>query len=517
MAGVPPPRILTLLTTARTLLFFLLTALLGSVPPPAASTIDLPDFGDSAGATISPQQERRIGLGLLRHLRHNDQLIDDPEVEAYLQGLGARLAAVSDNATQEFEFFMVDEGSINAFAAPGGFIGTHRGLLLNTETESELAGVLAHEIAHVTQRHMARAFEQASQLSLPTAAAMLGALLLGTQNPQAGQAALAAVVAGSVQAQLNFTRSNEEEADRVGMGILERAGFDPRGMPSFFERLQRVNRLADNPELPEFLRTHPVTVSRIADSRSRADQYPARPYRDGIGFHLVRAALKLREFGDPRLAERYFKHRLDQPGAIPIEAIRYGYALALIAAGDYATAGDTLSALHRADPEQPAYSLAQARLALAQGRVREALGSYEEVLRLYPDYRPAVLGYVQAQLRAGDADRARRLLRDYALTHEADFAYYGLLAEAEGKAGAQIEAHIALAEQAYLGGDSERARARLCYARRARNVDHYQRQRIEARLKELVREIRAERESEASGIGGLTFGVNDLDPARPCP
>jgi predicted Zn-dependent protease len=202
-----------------------------------ARAFDLPDIGDPSGSAVSPEQERRLGEALLRQLRRGEYILNDPEAEAYVQSLGFRLAAQGTNVNQPFDFFLVQDPAINAFAAPGGFIGMHTGTILVAETESELAGVLAHEIAHVSQKHMARAFEQASQLSIPMAAAMLGAILLGTQNPQAGQAAIAAVAASNVQLQIDFTRANEEEADRIGMQLLSHAGFDPRGLPAFFERL----------------------------------------------------------------------------------------------------------------------------------------------------------------------------------------------------------------------------------------------------------------------------------------
>ena len=288
--------------------------------------------------------------------------------------LGTRLVTQTDyRAGHPFTFFLVDDPAINAFAAPGGFIGIHSGLFLHTQAEAELAGVLAHEIAHVTQRHMARSFERASQLSIPVAAAMLGALLLGTQNPEAGQAALAAISARSVQNRIDFTRANEEEADRVGMQTLVRSGFDPMGIPAFFERLQRGNRLSENAELPEFLRTHPVTVSRIADARSRADQFPRGSYQDGMGFYLMRAKLQVSAVQRPTAAVEYFATRSKGPSGGAGQAARYGYALALTKAAQYDKARSEIQALLRADSEQPAYLLAAARLDLAAGRTPAGL------------------------------------------------------------------------------------------------------------------------------------------------
>ena len=221
-----------------TMLSVLLT-LHTNVAFPAPSD-DLPNIGDSSGSVISPEQEKKLGEMIMRSARQQVHIINDPEINAYIQSLGYQLAAHSDNPEQPFDFFVVEDPSINAFALPGGFIGVHSGLILTAESESELAAVLAHEMAHVTQRHMARAYESASKLSIPTAAALLAAILISTRSSQAGQAAMAATTAANAQMQINFTRSNEQEADDIGIRILAASGFDPRSMPTFFERLQRA-------------------------------------------------------------------------------------------------------------------------------------------------------------------------------------------------------------------------------------------------------------------------------------
>ena len=203
------------------------------------SDIALPEIGDSAGALISPQQAYQIGQSFYWQLQQSTDLIDDPEINSYLQSLGYQIVAASDSPSSRFTFFMVSDDAINAFAAPGGFIGVHSGLLLATEKEDELASVLAHEVAHITQRHLLRSFERSKQLVAPTAAAVIAGLLLGISNPSAGSAAVIAAQAGNMQTRINFTRINEAEADNLGMLTLARAGFDPAAMPTFFERLQK--------------------------------------------------------------------------------------------------------------------------------------------------------------------------------------------------------------------------------------------------------------------------------------
>ncbi|MGH8646588.1 MAG: M48 family metalloprotease [Gammaproteobacteria bacterium] len=460
----------------------------------SAAAFDLPEIGDPSGAVLSPMQERRLGAAFFREIRRHATIIDDPEVEQYLQTLGASLVAQSDDRGKDYKFFVVQDPVINAFAAPGGYIGVHTGLILNSQNESELAGVLAHEVAHVTQRHMARTFERAGQLSIPVAAAMLGALLLGTQSPEAGQAALAAVAAGSTQFQIDFTRANEQEADRVGIQFLARAGFDPAGMPSFFERLQIANRLTDPKHIPEFLRTHPVSISRIADSRNRVAQYAPITHTDSLSYHLMRAKLSVATAQEPAEVLRYYEESLRSGEFYREDVARYGYALALTAIGEYGKARVQIEALARSPEQDLAYGLAAARLAIADGRAAEGLSLYEKTLALYPDSRPVVLAYVEALLNVSETGKARQLLQAYVQRHDPTVTYYALLARAEGQAGFKVESHLAQAEFYYLNGETELAKNQLDIASREASATRYQLERIAARLEILVKELEEEKQ-----------------------
>src|SRR3569833_3076759 len=233
-----------------------------------APDLGLPDFGDASASAISPLQEQRMGADFMRALRSSVKIIEDPEITEYIQSLGYRLLAHADPQPYPYTFFIVADTSINAFAGPGGYIGVHSGLILASESESALASVLAHEIAHVTQHHLLRAIDKSNRLALPAPAALIAALILAGQNAQLGQAALATTLASGAQAGINFTRAHELEAGRVGLPILAGAGFDPRSMPAFFEQLQQATRFYES-GAPELLRTHPVTTSRIADARAR--------------------------------------------------------------------------------------------------------------------------------------------------------------------------------------------------------------------------------------------------------
>ena len=268
----------------------------------APHKLDLPEMGDSSGTIFTPMQEQELGEAFFRSLHSETQVNKDPEVSEYIQTLGQKLAANSDNPAQPFHFFVVDNPEINAFAGPGGYIGVNAGLILVSEEESELASVLGHEIAHVTQRHLYQALQASGRIQMISFAAMLAAMLIGSRmggsggyqsqpyctsrnegcqrSTNAGQGLAMAAMGAGTQAMINFTRDNEAEADNIGMQILSRSEFDPRSMPTFFERMQQSTRFAGH-GTPEFLLTHPVTVSRIADTRSRAEKFAYRQYLDG--------------------------------------------------------------------------------------------------------------------------------------------------------------------------------------------------------------------------------------------
>lgn len=455
------------------------------------TSLDLPDIGDSAGSIISPEHERRMGNAFLREIRHQVPIIYDPEVEAYINSLGYKLASNSDR-TQGFTFFVVKDPLINAFAGPGGVIGMNTGVILNSRNESELAAVMAHEIAHVTQRHMARMFERANQLSLPVAAAMIGAILLGTQNSEAGAAALAATAGANIQNQINFTRANEQEADRIGMQILARSGFDPGGMPGFFERLQQSSRYYQG-NAPEFLRTHPLTNNRIADSQARAAEFPRMEVNNSEEYLLIRAKLRVYSFENPIDAVKYFREALESAEG-DRDHLRYGFALALAEAGEYDRARDYLELLLKHDNTNIAYMIALGGVEHKQGNYAKSIAIYKEAYKYYPDYRPLVLYYSKTLLDAGEPEEARTLLRRYGSSSEPDITYYNLLAQAEAQAGSQIESGIAKAEYFYLLGDTELAIKRLELARKQGTPDYYQKERIDARLAQLQYERELEKD-----------------------
>ena len=475
----------------RLLYVLLLPAALAS----AANTINLPDIGESTGNILSPEFERRLGQAFLNQIRRQTDIVSDPEVETYIQSIGYRLVAQSTNASQLFTFFVIDEPEINAFAAPGGIVGINTGTILNSESESELAGVIAHEIAHVTQSHMARSVEMNQRMSIPLMAAMLGAILIASQNPDAGAAALAAVQGGAMQAQINFTRSNEEEADRIGMQLLQRADFNPEGMPSFFEKLQKNSRYAAR--APEFLLTHPLTTNRIADSRARVASLPRNnEYHESRTYDFIRAKLSVQSAASAGDAVRHFDALLQQgPYTDDADVRRYGLALAHAKDRNFDRAASLLDELLAREPENTAYLLARADLEVQRGDYDAALDIYARMERIYPDYRPLILSYADALLKAKKAKQAKRVLASYSKYHTPDITYYSYLARAEAESGNTIESRMANAEYYFLTGETVVAIQMLkdLLSRGDPAPDYYQRERILSRVNQLEQELKLER------------------------
>ena len=453
------------------------------------SEIELPDIGgDSSQSVFSSTQEKEIGERFMRELRANVTVIDDPEVVEYIESLGYRLASNSGEETISFTFFVVESSLINAFAAPGGYIGINSGLITATQSESELAAVFAHEIAHVTQRHIARSVELQNRSSLPVMAGLIAAILIGTQNPQAGAGVAAAVQGGAVQALLDFTRANEQEADRVGIQTLAAAGLDPRAMPVFFERLQEASRYYGTP--PEFLSTHPVTTSRIAESQARAEQYPYRQYQDSVAYHLVRAKLKVREYDIAADAVVYFRETLEQGKAISELGASYGYALALVEDRQYAEARKVVEKLIEMEPERISFYRLLAELEKRSGNIEEALFIYEDNLELYPQDRSLIVGYAEALVEIGRPGATLKALDRYARSKPLDAHMYKIAALAHERLDNRRGSHAALSEHYYLLGNLSQAVHQLELALRAPgNDDYYVNARIQARLEQLKQEL----------------------------
>ncbi len=449
-----------------------------------AGAYELPDIGDPSGSVLTPQDERQLGAELMRALRRQLMVLEDPWLEEYVQSLGYRLVAHSDDQAYPFTFFIVRDGAINAFAAPGGYIGLNSGLVLTTESESELAAVIAHEIAHITQRHMARMYEAAGRHQMAAAIAILAAILVGGQSDDLGQAAVAAGTAAGAQMQIDFTRANEQEADRVGMQILSRSGFDPHSMAKFFERMQRATRLY-GVRLPEFLSTHPVTNSRIADARARAEQFAANTTGDQLNYALARARLRVLTAEDPARVEREFRKYLADGASRDERAARYGHALALLELGNYDQARQEIERLRESDPERIPFLITAGRIEMLSGHTEAGAGLFDKALLIYPHNRALTYHYAEGLIDAQRAAEAQQRLQAYLRNREPDAAIHRLYAKAAGASGNKAEAYQHLAEYYFLNGETRTAIEKLTQASRLDGLDYYQAAEIEARLKQL--------------------------------
>lgn len=447
----------------------------------------LPELGDASAVVISPQQERKLGEDFMRKARRMLRMVDDPELNDYIQSLGERLLAHSSDAQETYQFFLVDDPSINAFAVPGGFIGVNTGLILAAHNEGELAGVLAHEITHVQQRHIPRLIAESKRTSGPAMAALIAAILLAGTGHGGADAAIALTSATMAQNQLNYTRAFEQEADNLGIGILASAGFDPHAMPAFFENLQTWGRLNET-SLPEFLRTHPITATRITESRQRAEQYGKTRGSDSSAFYLARAKIRALK-GNPGEVAQNFKKTLEDGKYPHADAERYGYALALSRAQQPQVARRVLDGLIRGEPGNVAYRLALAETEMAAGQRERALNLYAAAYQKHPDSKPLAHRYAAALLESGQPKRAQALLKDLLGHQVGDPILYKMLARAAGETGELVAAHQALAEHYYLSGNADAALEQLRIASRFAKDNFYALSSIEARGQEMKDDI----------------------------
>jgi beta-barrel assembly-enhancing protease len=445
---------------------------------------ELPDLGDVSSAVITPAQERRLGESIMRQIRADPAYLDDAEVSDYLNVIGYRLVGSSPDPAGPFEFFCVRDNSVNAFALPGGFVGVHSGLLLVAQSESELASVLSHEIAHVTQHHIARVIAGQQKAGLASMAALAVAILAARSNADVAQAAIVGAQAGMIQSQLNFTREHEREADRIGLQILDKSGFDVHAMPVFFERLQKATRVYES-NAPSYLRTHPVTYERIADVQSRIQGTPFRQVPDDIDFQLVRARLTAME-GNPRDSAANFMRLLNERKVSSEVAARYGLVVALLRAGDFPRARKELAALQSLKARSPMIDALAAQTLLANGELEKGLAAYREGLRANPGRRALAYGYADALINARRASEAVDYLSSKLETRSADPKLYELQARGYAATGKRMLQHRALAEAYALRGNLTGAIEQLQIAQKAGDGDFYQQSSVEARLKELV-------------------------------
>ncbi|TCV94617.1 putative Zn-dependent protease [Luteibacter rhizovicinus] len=511
-------------------LFFTLAAAAIPLTAGAQDEVRLPDLGSSANALLSPREADEYGAGMLRQMHALDMVLDDALLDQYINDLGFRLVASSDRPKDKFSFFIVRDNQINAFAAPGGYIGVNSGLIAITDSESELAGVIAHEIGHITQNHLYRAFEDSKKNGPLMALILLGAIAAGAGS-HSGDAAPAVLMGGQsllMQRSINFTRKDETEADRVGIQTLANAGFNPEAMAGFFERMQDTMRTgagASEDAVPEFLQTHPVTMNRISDAKARARvletqlaQRPRQPtldkatwekstapviyvqdptkilaggkvvQRNGPGdtYALMRERARVLS-GDALRLATYYEQNLKHKD-FDTAANRYGYALSLIRTNRGTQAAGQLQPLVDAQPDSVVLRLAMADAWVDAGRRADAMIIYKQLHANSPQNRAVALGYAQALVATGakDASRQAVAMLKPMLDNSDDPELYRTFGRASELAGDNIRASEAYADSAYLSGRPFDAMEQLRRLLKRDDLDYYQRSRIQARISDLT-------------------------------
>lgn len=538
--GAPRPRTsclrALLLTTAVTLAL---------ATPLAQAQEKLPDIGSSAGELLTPARQAEYGAMMLRELRNYGYLLDDPLVNDWLQTMGTRLGSNSDQPRQPYTFFVMKDRQINAFATLGGYIGVNAGLVLTAEREDEVAAVLSHEIAHVTQQHVLRGVERAQRDQIPILLGMLAAVVAAqaSNSTSSGNATMAAISSGMglmQQRQINYTRSNESEADRLGIRTLSRSGYDVDAMAGFFERMASAMRGDEGGySVPEFLRTHPVNITRISEAKARAEQMkkdtvllttttpsgerrervdptdpslaepllrgnnpllPSSVLRIPMGqlsrgasgdFDWARERLRvLSADSTPELEREYADLAKRQKDGLN-DAQRYGQALAVMRSGraGAAQARQTLAGLLQTRPDNLWLALGLGEAESRAGQTAQANSRFEQLLRQHPNSRPVALTYAEILNEQGSREagqRAQAMLRPLLSQSGNDPVFQQRYARASELAGDSVRASEAYAEAAFLSGRPEQSLMQLQALKRNPALDYVGRARVDARIEAIT-------------------------------
>jgi predicted Zn-dependent protease len=478
----------------------IIAAVLASFSTGTLSEQTLPELGDASSATLSEQQERTIGNAIMREVRADKDYIDDPEVADYINSIGQRLLQQADPPVPTMDFFVVRDDTINAFAMPGGHIGVHSALILLTQNESELAGVLGHEITHILQKHQARFLHGQRGATLGSLAALAVALLAaksgGSQGAQVTEAAVASAGALSMQSQINYTREHEREADRGGIVLMQRAGYDPHGMETFFDRMMRANRLNEYKGAPASLRSHPLTTERIADMDDRIQQMPLAlgMIPSSLEYRLTKARLRVSSLA-PTEAVTYYRRELDGQTVLRPREDVYGLALALRRARSFDEAYKVLQPL-RKDGSHPAFELLAGELLADMGHADEALSVYRTALRGSPSYRALSYAYYDLLLERGQAKRVLAEIDETVRILPEDARLYEIKARAYEATGKPLGQHRAQAEAYFRRGNLARAVEQLEIAVKTKGSDFYEISSAESRLRELRAQLENEKAAE---------------------
>ena len=453
---------------------------------------DLPVVGDASSRLISPQMERQLGENFLKQVHAALPTVDDPILKYYVQRQLAGLVQYSELREPILATVLIDSEDINAFAAPGGIVGINLGLMLHARDVHEYSSVVAHELAHLSQRHFARGIEEQRAQTLPMLAGMIAAIMIGALGGgDAGMAAISSVQAASQASQLRYSRGREQEADRIGLNTLARANLDPWGMSRMFDRMDRAYRFTRRP--PEFLLTHPLTETRIADARTQAMQYPRKQHPESLEYQSMRARARVRFADSPKAAvidfEKEVKENPESQGA------RYGLSVALAAAERYDEAIPFVDQIYTDNPHNILFIGSLADLLTKAGRIDQAIGLLERELAVNPQNAVLAVLYADALVANRQYVAAEAVLQQQSFVNKADVDVWYDLAEVSGLAGNIIGVHLARAEFFELHGAYQRTIQHLQYARRLASRGN---EPLMARLDQRINDIRNKMREERS-------------------
>ena len=457
----------------------------------ATDDLKIPNLGESSTSLFSADYEHQLGRMWLRSFRGQAPITTDPLLHSYLESLVFELVQHSELQDRRIELVIVDNPTINAFAVPGGVIGVHSGLFQYAVTEDEFATVMAHEIAHLSQRHFSRRMEMAQEQGpMQLAGLLAGVLLAATVGTDAGMAAMTTAQGLAQDAQLRYSRANEAEADRVGLRTLYNAGMDPYAAPQMFERMYAATRYSQSGRVPEFLRTHPLSEKRISDTRTRAMQYPKRIRSVSLDYQLMRARVAVQAARTPEEAVASFRSALEGD-SISTAATTYGLVLALTAAGRADEAALALDSIWSGDSERIEYVIADAEIDLARGNSARAVATLERRLELSPGNHPLTMSYAHALQQAGSPHLAEAVLIEQSRRVPGDPGLWYLLAEVQGLAGNIVGLHRSRAEYFILINALDAAERQLTYAQNLVGSDFTTSSLINQRMRD-VQDMRAE-------------------------
>jgi beta-barrel assembly-enhancing protease len=468
--------------------------------PSSSSDFNLPQIGEAGAGSLTPEQEFQAGVQIMDQLRNTGAILDDPLIHEYIDNLGHQLSSHSDNPTLHFEYFVLNDPTVNAVTLPGGFIGVNSGMILASDNEDELAGVMAHETGHVTQRHIARSIEDQKDHSLLDLATILGAILIAarTADPNVAMGTLATAESSIIQHQINFTRSQEAEADRVGIQTLARAGFSPNGMIDFFQKMQRDSALNGYDQIPEFLMDHPLDLTRMSYLKERAESLHVPPKPDSRSYAIMKARLRVLVTDDPGKTRSVFLAGVKSEHGWNQEAMRYGLSLIDTRLNRDAEAISLMQDLETRYEDVTAFHIGLAEAQFAGGLSDQAIATYNASMQLFPGSLPLTLSYAGDLIDAAKPEQAISVLLGLPANNgEGNAEVLRLLAKAYEKAGNIADSHFYMSRYYSMTGLNDQALEQLRIALAVPDISDFQRERYKARMDRVKTELLAEHKNQS--------------------